>query len=147
MSHSLTKIWIHGIWGTKDRISLIKSDYEKQLYDHIKDKLESELGCKVRIINGTEDHIHVLFLLNPNYSIKDIFQRMKGDSSHWINENDFTKNKFVWQTGYGGFSVSESMVKEVERYIKNQKEHHKKVTFQQEYELFMQKYGLEIINR
>lgn len=147
MSHSLTKIWIHGIWRTKDRISLIKSDYEKQLYDHIKDKLENELGCKVRIINGTEDHIHVLFLLNPNYSIKDIFQRMKGDSSHWINKNDFTKNKFVWQMGYGGFSVSESIVKEVERYIKNQKEHHKKVTFQQEYELFMQKYGLEIINR
>ena len=109
-------------------------------------KLERDLACKVRIINGTEDHIHILFLLSPNYTLKDIFQNMKGESSHWINQSDFIKYKFAWQTGYGVFSVSESMVTDVEKYIANQKEHHKKITYQEEIDLFMKKYGL-MINR
>jgi putative transposase len=72
---------------------------------------------------------------------------VKGESSHWINQSDFIKYKFAWQTGYGAFSVSESMVKDVEKYIANQKEHHKKITFEEEIDLFMKKYGFKIINR
>jgi putative transposase len=147
MSHSLLKVWIHGIFGTKDRTSLIKPTFEKQLYSHIKEKLEKDLDCKVRMINGTEDHIHILFLLTQNFSIKDIFQNIKGESSHWINHSDIIKNKFAWQTGYGAFSVSESMVKDVEKYIANQKEHHKKMTYKEEVELLIKKYELEIVNR
>ncbi len=81
MSHSLTKIWIHGVFRTKDDSILIRSDFEFQLHQNIKDQLENEMGCGVRIINGTENHIHLLFLLNPNYSIKDIFKQIKGESS------------------------------------------------------------------
>ncbi|MDO8550131.1 MAG: IS200/IS605 family transposase [Ignavibacteria bacterium] len=146
MSHSLLKIWIHGIFGTKDRTSLIKNTFEAQLHSHIKEKLERELDCKVRIINGTEDHVHILFLLSPNFTMKDIFHNVKGESSHWVNQSDFIKYKFAWQTGYGAFSVSESMVKEVEKYIANQKEHHKKMTYEEEIDLFIKKYGLKIIN-
>lgn len=76
MSHSLVNVWVHGIFGTKDRTALIKNSFEPQLHKHIKDKLETELGCKVRIINGTEDHIHLLFLLSPGFSLKDIFQNV-----------------------------------------------------------------------
>jgi len=72
---------------------------------------------------------------------------VKGESSHWINQSDFIKNKFSWQIGYGAFSVSESMVKEVENYISNQKEHHKKMTYKEEVELLVKKYRLEIVNR
>jgi putative transposase len=147
MSHSLLKVWIHGIFSAKDKTSLIKSSFEKELHTHIKEKLERDLDCGVRIINGTEDHIHILFLLSTNHTLKDIFQNIKGESSHWINQSDFIKYKFTWQIGYGAFSVSESMVKEVERYIANQKEHHKKITYQEEIDLFMKKYGLKIINR
>lgn len=147
MSHSLLKVWIHGIFGTKDRTSLIKNTFETQLHTHIKEKLERELDCKVRIINGTEDHVHILFLLSPNFTMKDIFQNVKGESSHWVNQSDFIKYKFAWQTGYGAFSVSESMVKEVEKYIANQKEHHKKMTYEEEIDLFIKKYGVKIINR
>jgi len=147
MSHSLLKIWIHAIFVTKDRTLLIKNTFEAQLHAHIKKKLEKELDCKVRIINGTEDHIHILYLLSPNFTLKDIFQNVKGESSHWVNQSDFIKNKFAWQTGYGAFSVSESMVKQVEKYIANQKEHHKKVTYKEEIDLFIKKYGLKIINR
>jgi len=147
MSHSLLKIWIHGIFGTKDRTALIKNSFEAQLHKHIKEKLEGDLDCKVRAINGTEDHVHILFLLSPNFSLKDIFQNVKGESSHWINSSDFMKYKFAWQTGYGAFSVSESMIKEVEKYIANQKEHHKKMTYEEEIELLIKKYGLKILNR
>jgi len=94
MSHSLLKVWIHGVFGTKERVSLIKSTFETQLHDHIRKKLEHDLDCKVRTINGTDDHIHILFLLSQKFSIKDIFQNIKGESSHWINQSDFTKNKF-----------------------------------------------------
>ncbi len=147
MSHSLLKVWIHGTFGTKVRTSLIIHTFEKQLHAHIREKLERELDCKVRIINGTEDHLHILFLLSPKFTLKDIFQNVKGESSHWVNQSDFIKYKFAWQTGYGAFSVSESMVKEVEKYIANQKENHKKITYKEEIDLFIKKYGIKIINR
>ncbi len=146
MSHSLLKIWIHGVFSTKDRIALITPAFEKELYNHIKQKLEDDFDCIVRIINGMSDHIKILFLLSPKFSIGDIFKNIKGESSHWVNLSAFTKYKFAWQTGYGDFSVSESMVNEVEKYIANQKEHHKKMTYEQEVNLFIKKYGIKIIN-
>jgi len=133
MSHSFTKVWIHGIFSTKDRIPLIKQNFE------------NELDCKVKIINGMSEHLHILFLLNPNYALKDVFHSIKGSSSHWINQENFIKEKFAWQIGYSAFSVSESKLKDVEKYIQNQKEHHKKITFHEEYEAFLKKYGLNLI--
>lgn len=147
MAHSLTKIWIHGIFGTKNREPLIKSEFKDKLHNHIKNKLEADLDCKVRTINGTENHVHILFLLSANYSIKEIFKNVKGESSHWINQSDFIKTKFAWQIGYGAFSVSESQLKKVELYIKNQNEHHKKMTFEEEYNKFMNKYNITVGNR
>jgi putative transposase len=142
MSHSLIKIWIHGIWGTKGRLPLIDPDFENKLHTHIKEHIEKDFGCKVRIIGGTKDHIHILFLLNQNCSILEIIKNAKGESSHWINQNNLTKEKFCWQTGYGVFSVSESLVGGIEKYITNQKEHHKKVSYKEEVELFVKKYGM-----
>ena len=144
MSHSLIKIWIHGVFSTKDRAALIKNSFEVQLHNHIKEKLENDLDCKVRAINSMEDHVHVLFLLSPNFSLKDVFKNVKGESSHWINSSDFIKCKFSWQVGYGAFSVSESMVNEVEKYIANQKGHHKKLTYEEEVNLFIKRYGLKL---
>lgn len=147
MPHSLTKIWIHGIFGTKDRLALIKPEFEKKLHDHIKERLEKDFECKVRAINGMKEHVHQLFLLSPKFSIEKVLKNIKGESSHWINQSNFIKQKFAWQTGYGAFSVSESMVKEVERYILNQKEHHKKMSYAEEVELLIKKYRLKIVNR
>jgi len=143
MSHSLTKIWIHGIFSTKNKFPLIKLNYESKLYSFIKNKLENDLNCKLKIVNGTSDHIHILFLLNSNFSIKQIFHDVKGASSHWINQNDFIKNKFAWQIGYAAYSVSESQLSKVEKYIHSQKKHHQKITFENECNKFIQKYGLE----
>lgn len=147
MPHSLTKIWIHLIFGTKERFPLINQPLEQQLYHHIKNLLEKDFDSNVNIINGTADHIHILFLQNQNYSLAEIVKNIKGNSSHWINQSKLLKAKFAWQTGYGAFSVSESMINEVRAYIANQKGHHKKISFAEEYYRFAEKYGFSVENR
>ncbi len=143
MSHSISKIWIHVIFSTKDREPLIKESFESELHQHIFNNFVNENNCYVKIINGIQDHLHILFLLNPNHSIKDVIHNIKGESSHWVNQNNFLKNKFAWQIGYGAFSVSESNVENVEKYIRNQKEHHRTTSYVKEYETFLLKYKLQ----
>lgn len=128
-------------------MNLIKLPFEEKLFSHIKNKMEKDFNCLVKCINGIEDHIHILFQLDPGYSLSELVKNIKGESSYWVNNSNFINNKFLWQTGYGAFSVSESKLKEIQDYILKQKEHHRKMSFKDEYELFMKKYGLAIINR
>jgi putative transposase len=141
MPHSYNKIWIHAIWSTKERMPLIQSSAENNIYKFIAEQLRQQ-GCLVRVINGMPDHIHCLFLLSPQKSIAEVIKQIKGSSSHFINQNNFIVEKFAWQTGYAAYSVSESAVDKVYQYIQNQKQHHAKKTFQQEYEEFIKLYGL-----
>ncbi|MEA2103880.1 MAG: IS200/IS605 family transposase [Candidatus Cloacimonadota bacterium] len=141
MSHSLTRIWIHSVWSTKNRFPYMKNATKQKIIQHLHQKLE-ELDCGVRIINGTENHLHGLFLLNQNKSIQEIIKNLKGETSHWINKNEFYKTKFAWQVGYGAFSVSESIVKDVNKYIKNQEKHHRKMSFQEELDLLFKKHNI-----
>ncbi len=145
MSHSLTKIWIHAVFGTKNFQPMIVQSLEGKLHQHIQLHLETDFESSVYSINGMQDHIHILFLLSPNFSIKDILKNIKGESSHWINQENLTKVKFAWQTGYGAFSVSESNVPKVGQYINNQKEHHRTKTFTEEYDEFIRKHGLPFL--
>jgi len=143
MSHSLTSIWIHAIFGTKFRDSLILPGFEPELHAHIKRQLEEDLGCRVRVINGTGDHVHVLFRLNPNFAVKDILKNVKGESSHWINQESFAQRRFAWQIGYAAYSVSESNLHIVGKYIQNQKEHHRKKAYVEECEEIAREHGLQ----
>ena len=146
MSHSLTKLWIHGIFGTKDRRPLLVDTIIKDVHSHLQEKLE-EMDCIVRIINGTSDHVHQLFLLSREVSIAQVMKSIKGETSHWINQEDIVQSKFSWSRlvgSYGAFSVSESEVGKVERYIRTQEKHHRKMTFKEEYERFMKLHNLEI---
>jgi REP element-mobilizing transposase RayT len=138
MSHSLVRIWIHGVINTSS--VFINESYEQKLYNHLFHLLRNDLACPVLIINGTHDHIHLLFLLNSNQSIASVMKKIKGNSSHWINENKLTDFHFTWQTGYGAFGVSESVLEKLQNYIRNQKEHHKKLTFQEEFDKFLKAY-------
>ena len=147
MYHSLSKIWIHLIFGTKDRVPLIKTSFEQKLFDHITNLLEKDFDSPVLKMNGMGNYIHILFLQNQNFSVAEIAKNIKGNSSHWINQEGFSSNKFAWQTGYGAFSVSESMIGDVKKYISNQKEHHKKISFAEEYKKFEEKYGFAKQNR
>ena len=101
------------------------------------------MSCYVEEINGTTDHVHVIFLLNPQRTVSDIFKQVKGAVSHEINSTNLIKEKFSWQVGYGGFSISESKVEEAKNYVLKQKQHHKKMTFKEEYYKFVELYGLK----
>lgn len=139
--HSFTKLWVHVIWATKNRRELINDSIERKVYNYIHDELIS-LGCPVRIINGMPDHVHVLFLLNPQKSISDILKQIKGSSSHFVNGANLIVEKFAWQTGYAAFAVSESQLEVVFNYIKNQKKHHLKKNGKDEFEEFVKLHGL-----
>lgn len=143
MSHSFNKIWIHAIWSTKERAHLINANIEGQIHQYLKSELES-MGCKVSIINGMPDHIHCLFLLNRQKSIAEVIKQIKGTSSHFINQNNLTEDKFSWQTGYAAYSVSESVMQKVYHYIKNQKAHHAQKSFNQEFDVFLKLNGLQM---
>lgn len=141
MPHSFNNVWIHAIWATKERSKLILPSVEGVIHSFISDQFR-EQGCPVRIINGMPDHIHALFLLNPQKSISEVIKQVKGSSSHFVNQKNLIAKKFVWQTGYAAYSVSESILEKVFIYIRNQKNHHQKLSFLEEYEEFLKKNGL-----
>lgn len=142
MPHSFNKIWIHAIWATKERMPFIHSNIERKVHEFMSEQF-CEQGCPVRIIDGMPDHVHCLFLLNPQKSIAEVIKQIKGSSSHFINHNDLISEKFAWQTGYAGYSVSESVVDKVYQYIRKQKQHHQKKSFQHEFDDFLKLYGLD----
>jgi putative transposase len=143
MPHSFTNLWVHLIFSTKNRQSLITEELEVKLYNRIKSKLIIDFNSYVEIINGGKEHIHILFKQSSNFALKEIVKNIKGESSHWINENNFTVDKFVWQTGYAAFSISIDKIELVKKYIQNQKEHHKKILFIDEIKKFLQIYGYD----
>ena len=98
-------------------------------------------------INGMPDHIHVFFGMRPTQSISELLQHLKKSSTDWINEKGFTKQKFRWQAGYGAFSYAKSQAPTVINYIKNQKTHHKKKNFQEEYISFLEDFEIEYDDR
>lgn len=133
MGHTLYKLWFHLVWSTKDWEPQLTKEIRPHLFLHIKHKARAE-GWVVDTINGMPDHIHCLISIPPKYSISDVVNRLKGESSHWINYEKLTPLHFAWQTGFGVFSVSESQVQRVRRYIVHQEEHHRTKTFAEEIE-------------
>lgn len=136
MPRSYNQIWIHAIWSTKFRKPLIDPSFEAQVHQFLSEQLRA-LGCPVRIVNGMPDHVHCLFLLSPERTIADVIKQIKGSSSYFINQQKLTPVRFSWQGGYAAFSVSSSGLDFVYRYIKAQKDHHRKVNAEEEYEEFI----------
>ena len=138
--HSLKICWFHIIWSTKNRIPFFQ-DKKKcvQVTKIIKNIcLENNIYFKIGHINP--EHIHILVDLPVDLTIKRMMQLIKGISSHTINESLMFKQKFSWARGYAAFSVSESQLDKVIHYIKNQDEHHRRMSFREEWELFCRKY-------
>ena len=139
MPHSFNKIWIHAIWSTKERQPFISGSVENNIYNFLREEFIA-LGCPVRIINGMPDHVHSLFLLNPQKAM--ILKYVKGSSSHSVNSQNLITKKFSWQRGYAACSVSESQLERAFHYIRNQKQHHQKKTYFQEHEELLALHGL-----
>ena len=141
MSHSKVKNWVHVIFHTKDSKPIIDIKIEDKIHDFIKKELNN-MDCYVEEINGMKEHVHILFILNQQKCLADVVKQIKGSSSHCINQEGLTKNTFAWQIGYAAFSISESHVRNVANYIRNQKEHHKKMTFEMEFQSIMKALGM-----
>lgn len=141
---SYTKIWLHLVWGTNNHEkSLPDKKLRKQLSQYFyKYSAEKDIYMKVNYVNS--NHIHALINLPSNITIEEIFHLYKGSSSNWINKQ--VRYKFRWSKGYAAFSVSESNLGKVIKYIMNQEEHHRKKRFTEEYEEFLHKHKV-VINR
>lgn len=137
---SYVKIWIHAVWGTKNRKPILVPDTRIHLFRHIKEKAD-EKGYGLDFINGYVDHAHCLCMLNANMAISTLMQNIKGESSHWANQQRLLKEKLIWADEYYAASVSESQVEKVRDYIRSQEVHHRKKSFEQECDEFIRKNG------
>ncbi len=143
---SFIKVYVHYVWSTKNRQALLTDNIRYDVFSHIRENARNK-NIFIDFINGYKDHIHCLVSLNDELSIGKIAQLIKGESSHWINQNKLTKEKFSWQDEYLAVAVCDEKVNIVRDYIKSQEEHHKKITFSKEYEQFIKRYGFDIIKK
>ncbi|MFA6249724.1 MAG: IS200/IS605 family transposase [Mucilaginibacter sp.] len=142
MANTYTQIHIQCVIAVKFRQALIQPDFKERLHQYITGIIRNN-GHKLIAINGMSDHLHIFFGLRPDQSLSDLMRIVKGESSEWINKEKLTPAKFRWQEGYGAFSYSRSQIKAVAEYIANQEEHHRKLTFLEEYKNFLEKFEVE----
>ena len=142
MPQSLSNILVHLIFSTKNRAPLIFTDVESELHAYIVTTL-GNMNCQSLRVNGTQDHLHILFRLARTKALSDVVQEVKTSTSKWIKQRDSRCHQFAWQDGYGAFSVSQSKAADVIRYIEGQKEHHRTQSFQDEFREFLRRYEVE----
>ena len=142
MANTYTQTYVMLVFAVGQRLNCIKENKEIKIYKYISGILKTQTQ-KVICINGASDHIHILVSIKPDKSISDLVRDVKSNSSKWINENKLFTGKFHWQTGYGAFSYSHSQLPDVIKYIENQKEHHKVISFNEEYIKLLKHFGIE----
>ena len=141
MPNTYSQIYLHHVFSPKYRRALIKPEFEEELFKYITGIVKN-LNQNLIRINGMPDHCHLLVRLRPAMAPSKFIQTVKTNSSRWINEKKFLSNKFNWQVGGGIFSVSHRNVPQLINYIDNQKEHHKKANFREEYLELLKHYGI-----
>lgn len=146
MPQSLAVMLTHLIFSTKNRQPLIQSEIEPELHPYLATVFRS-LDSPTLAINSTADHIHILFNLSRKRSLAEVVEEIKTSSSRWIKTKGAAYRSFYWQNGYGAFSIGQSGVAAVKRYIARQKEHHRKLSFQDEFREFLAKYYVEYDER
>jgi putative transposase len=146
MPQSLSSILIHLIFSTKNREPFITPAIEAELHPYMASIFRA-LKSPSLTIDLTSDHIHILFSLGRVITVADLVEEVKTGSSKWIKTKGPEFRNFHWQKGYGAFSIGESNVAALKRYIGSQKQHHKRMTFQDEYRKFLKSYGLDYDER
>lgn len=142
MANTYSKLYVHVVFAVKGRESLVGKNWKEKLYKYICGIVNNNQQ-KVYAINGVQDHIHILLSVKPNILLSDLIRDIKANSTRWINENKFVKGKFHWQEGFGAFSVSQSQIDKVIKYIDEQENHHEKNSFRNEYLDFLKTYEIE----
>ncbi|MGI8735231.1 MAG: IS200/IS605 family transposase [Pyrinomonadaceae bacterium] len=146
MSQSFTNLLYHIVFSTKDRRPLITLDYQPLLYDYIGGIIRGSGGISLGI-NGVEDHAHVLAKLRPDKALSDVLRDLKANASGWMHDVFPCLSDFSWQRGYAAFTVSQSNLQQVQRYLANQKEHHQRVSFRDEFITFLKANEIEFDER
>ena len=143
MPQSLSAVYLHLIFSTKNREPwLVKPDLLAETHTFL-GAVSKQLDCPPVIVGGVADHVHLLARFGRGITQSDWVKEVKRVSSHWIKEQDARMAGFAWQSGYGVFSVSPSALDDVERYIHEQAEHHRKMTFQEEFRIFLKKHRID----
>ena len=146
MGHTYISNYIHFVFSTKNRTPFFTPEIRERLWEYI-GGIAKQNNITPIIIGGYTDHCHVLLLLPSTLSLADTAKKIKGISSKWLSDIYPELKKFSWQEGYGAFSISISQVDDTIKYIRNQEEHHKKVSFQEEYVAFLKKHNIEYDER
>jgi REP element-mobilizing transposase RayT len=138
MPHTFSDLVTHIVFGTKDRLPFIDNDLRRELHAYLGGIVRNLEGMPLSI-GGVSDHVHMLVQLKPSTPVADAVEKIKANSSKWVHRMN---RKFSWQKGYSAFSVSRSNVERVRRYIEKQEQHHRRVTFHEEYVRFLREYGI-----
>lgn len=146
MSQSLTKMYVHIVFTTKKHTRVLLPEIQPSLYAYL-GGICNNLECTPLKIGGYEEHVHILCIFSKKITLIDLLKEIKTGSSKWIKTKGKLYTNFHWQDGYGAFSVNPSQTNIVSDYISNQSEHHKKVTFKEEYLAFLKKYKVEYDKR
>ena len=146
MANTYTQLYIQCVFAVKFREAMLHPEWDHELRLYITTVLQNN-GHKMLAINNMEDHMHFFVGLNPKHSISDMMKSAKADSSRWINQRGFLRRKFNWQDGFGAFSYSRSHIDNVVKYIINQQEHHKKISFLDEYRMMLKKFNIDFDER
>lgn len=148
MPQSLAKVAVHLVYSTKHRAAyLTQPELRSELYAYKASILKNNVDSPTILIGGMPDHVHILCLLSRKYAIKDIVEEAKTESTKWLKRQSPSLADFHWQSGYGIFSVSESNIEQVKLYIANQEEHHRQMSFQEEFRLLCQRHGIHLDER
>jgi REP-associated tyrosine transposase len=132
--------WLHCAWGTKGRVPFLHDGKKYQVITHIRQKAGIR-GIYIDTLNGYSDHLHCLLLLREDQMLSKVMQVIKGESSYWINKNKLVRSGFEWADEYYAVSVSESHSDRVKDYIRNQEQHHRNKTWEEECEELLSMYG------
>lgn len=146
MANTYTQLYIQFVFAVKNRQSLIRPEWEEELYKYITGIIQNK-SHKMIAINGMPDHLHLFIGFEPVDHMSELIKVVKGESTKWIKKQGYTNGSFNWQAGYGAFSYSRSHIDRVYRYIQNQKEHHKKKTFREEYIELLEKFDVNYNER
>jgi putative transposase len=145
MADTYSQIYIQIVFAVQNRNALIQPKWEEELYKYITGIVQNK-EQKMLAINGTSNHIHFLIGMKPTCCLSDLVREIKKSSNIFIKEKRFTSFNFQWQEGFGSFSYSQSQITDVIKYIENQKEHHRKHTFKEEYLSFLKAFQVEFKN-
>jgi REP element-mobilizing transposase RayT len=142
MANTYTQLYAHAVFAVKGRTNLISTQWKEELFKYISGIITNK-NQKLMAINGMPNHVHLLIGFKPDCNLSDLLRDVKSNSSTFINEKKWVRAKFNWQLGFGAFTIGQSQIDKVVKYILDQERHHKKKTFREEYIAFLKAYKVE----